>query len=156
MTLKTCITNYSFARSLRGGQMDVEGFCDFCGKAGFEGVDLISYFWKDKDAEMDALPAWLERNDLALVGYGTRSNFLSHEPEQIEESFENIRTAIVDANRIGSKMCRVFGGSGLDGWTTGSAVLQMVECFGKLMPLAEENDVILTVENHGGFPATAE
>ena len=156
MALKTCITNYSFARSLRGGQMNVEGFCDFCGKAGFEGVDLISYFWKDKDAEMKALPKWLGRNKLKLAGYGTRSNFLSHKPEEIEQSFENIRVAIDDARRIGSKMCRVFGGTSLDGWTMDGALRQMVESFKKLTPQAEKAGVILTVENHGGYPATAD
>jgi sugar phosphate isomerase/epimerase len=156
MALKTCITNYSFARSLRGGKMTIEGFLDFCGRAGFDGVDLISYFWKDKEAEMKALPKWLKRNKLKLVGYGTRSNFLSHDKQEIEQSFENIRTAIVDAHRIGSKMCRVFGGSNLQGWTMEGALRQIVESFKKLMPLAQENDVVLTVENHGGFPATAD
>ena len=156
MALKTCITNYSFARSLRGGEMDVEGFCDFCGRAGFDGVDLISYFWKDKDAEMKALPTWLKRNRLALAGYGTRSNFLSHKSEEIEQSFENIRTAIDDARRIGSNMCRVFGGSSLEGWTMDGAYRRMVESFRKLMPQAEKAGVCLTVENHGGYPATAD
>ena len=37
MGLKAGITNYSFARSLRGGKMDVEGFLDYCGKADFDG-----------------------------------------------------------------------------------------------------------------------
>ena len=82
MALKTCITNYSFAASLRAGRMSIEGFCDFCGKAGFEGADFISYFWKDKDAEMKALSGWLARNRVALAGYGTRSNFLSRKPEE--------------------------------------------------------------------------
>jgi len=156
MALKTCITNYSFVRSLRGGTMNVEGFCDFCGKAGFEGVELISYFWKDKDSEMKRLPEWLKRNRLKLAGYGTRSNFLSRESGEIEQSFENIRTAIVDARRIGAKTCRVFGGSSIEGWTLESALDQVVGAFRKLAPLAEEQGVVLTVENHGGFPATAE
>lgn len=156
MALRTCITNYSFNRSLRSGKMDVEAFLDFCGKAGFEGVDLMSYYWKDKDAEMSKVPEWTRRNGLKLVGYGTRSDFLSHDEAVIEESFENIRTAIKDAHRLGSRMCRVFGGTSLDGWTTGSALLQVAECMGQLVGLAEENDVVLTVENHGGFPATAE
>jgi len=155
MALKTCITNYSFNRSLRGGQMDVEGFCDFCGKAGFDGVDLMVYYWKDKDAEMDALPGWLERNHLTLVGYGVGTNFMTHDADQIAEMKEVVRSGIADAVRIGSKMVRVFGGHSLEGFTTGSAVLHLAECFKDVVKLAEDEGVVLTVENHGGFPATA-
>lgn len=156
MALKTCITNYSFARSLRGGQMTVEGFCDFCGRAGFEGVELLSYFWKEKEAEMKALPAWIKRNRLKLAGYGTRSNFLSHRPDEVEQSFENVRVAVEDAKRIGAKICRVFGGSSMQGWTPEAALEQVVAAFRTLTPQAEKAGVTLIVENHGGFPATAD
>ena len=156
MTLKTCITNYSFHRSLRSGKMDVEGFLDFCGNAGFEGVDLMVYFWKDKDAEMRKLPEWLERNHLTLVGYGVGNNLLTHDATELEEAKGIIRSGIGDANRIGCKMMRVFGGNNLNGWTTGSAALHLAECFTELIGLAREKDVVLTIENHGGFPATAE
>ncbi len=156
MALKTCVTNYSFAKSLRGGQMNVEQFCDFCGKAGFEGVELISYFWKDKDAEMKALPAWLKRNKLTLAGYGTRSNFLTRKPEEIEQSNESIRVAIEDSKRIGATTCRVFGGSRFEGWTQDEALAQMIASFKKLTPAAEKAGVCLTIENHGGYPATAD
>ncbi len=156
MALKTCITNYSFARSLRAGEMTVEGFCDFCGQAGFEGVELISYFWKDKEAELKALPKWLKRNRLKLAGYGTRSNFLSRKPEEIEQSLQNIREAVADAKRIGAKVCRVFGGSSIQGWTTEDALAQVVASFRQLTPEAENAGVTLVVENHGGFPATAD
>ena len=156
MALKTGITNYSFARSLRGGQMDVEGFLDFCGKAGFDGVDLIAYFWKDKDREMAALPEWLQRNDLLLVGYGVGNNFLTHDAAELENAKQAVRDGIDDAHRIGCKMMRVFGGHGLEGWTTGGALAHMVECFKELVKPAADNDVVLTIENHGSFPAKAE
>ena len=156
MSLKTCITNYSFARSLRAGTMNVEQFCDFCGREGFDGVELISYFWKDKEAELKALPGWLRRNKITLAGYGTRSNFLSKDPGEVEQSFANIRSAIEDSRRIGAKTCRVFGGSKLEGWTVDAAHKQVVESFQKLMPQAEKEGVCLVIENHGGFPATAD
>ncbi len=55
MALKTCITNYSFNRSLRGGTMDVEGFCDFCGKAGFD-VSAALLRANTLDDDTDTLP----------------------------------------------------------------------------------------------------
>jgi len=155
MALKSCITNYSFNRSLRGGQMDVEGFCDFCGKAGFDGVDLMVYYWQDKDAEMAKLPEWLERNHLTLVGYGVGTNFMTHDAGEIAKMQEIVRSGIADAARIGAGMVRVFGGHSLEGFTTGSAVLHLAECFAEVVKLAEDKGIVLTVENHGGFPATA-
>ena len=155
MTLRTCITNYSFHRSLRSGRMDVEGFLDFCGKAGFDGVDLMVYFWKDKDAEMTKLPEWLERNKLTLVGYGVGNDFLKHDAAEIDRMKDVVRSGIEDAARIGCRMMRVFGGGDLNGFTTGSAVLHLADCFRDLVKLAEDKDVCLTIENHGGFPATA-
>jgi sugar phosphate isomerase/epimerase len=156
MAFKVGITNYSFNRSLRSGSMNVEGFLDFCGKAGFDGVDLISYFWKDKENEMKDLPKWLKRNRLELVGYGTRSNFLSADPAEVKLSFENIRVGLVDAKRIGCKTIRVFGGGKLEGWTSGAALAKIVECFKELVVDAEKAGVVITVENHGGFPATSD
>lgn len=156
MALKTCITNYSFHGSLRSGSMDIEGFLDFCGKAGLDGVDLMVYFWKDKDAEMAKLPEWLERNNLQLVGYGVGNDFLSHDEAELEKSKQVVRSGIEDAHRIGAKMMRVFGGWGLAGWTTGSALQRVVQCFRELSKMAADNDVVLTIENHGSFPGTAE
>lgn len=156
MALRTCITNYSFNRSFQADKLDTEGYLEWCGKAGFEGVDIMSYYWKDKEAELAKVPEWVERNGLKLIGFGTRSNFLTDDESVIAESQENIRAAIIDANRLGLKMCRVFGGSSFEGYTAQSATEQLVKCLGDLVKLAEDNDVILTVENHGGFPATAD
>jgi sugar phosphate isomerase/epimerase len=155
MALKAGITNYSFARSLREGNMTVEGFLDFCGKAGFDGVDLMVYFWKDKDAEIRELPRWLARNKLELVGYGVGNDFLVHDKDELQKAKDIVGAGIEDAARIGCKMMRVFGGHKLEGFTTGDAVLHLAECFKPLVEKAEKADVVLTIENHGGFPAFA-
>ncbi|HUU43513.1 MAG TPA: sugar phosphate isomerase/epimerase family protein [Planctomycetota bacterium] len=156
MTLKTCITNYSFNRSLRGGRMDVEGFVDWCGEAGLEGVDLMVYYWKDKDAEMAKLPGWLERSGVTLVGYGVGTDFMTRDAAQIAKMTDVVRGGIEDASRIGSKMVRVFGGHSLEGFSFDEGVKHLAACFRDLVKLAEDKDVTLTVENHGGFPATAD
>ena len=156
MTLKTCITNYSFHRSLRSGKMDVEGFLDFCGKAGFDGVDLMVYFWKDKDAEMEKLPEWLARNNLSLVGYGVGNNLLTHDRDELEAQKEVVRSGIEDAHRIGCRMMRVFGGHIIEGWSVDAALERLAECFREMVKVAEDNDVLLTIENHGNIPGTAD
>jgi len=156
MALKTSITNYSFNRSLRSGKMGIEGFLDFCGKAKFDGVDLMVYFWKDKDAEMANLPKWLERNRLRLVGYGVGNNFLVRDAAELAKAKEIVRSGIEDAHRIGARMMRVFGGGKVEGWATDAALDHLAGCFRELVKIAEDKDVVLTVENHGGLPGTAE
>jgi sugar phosphate isomerase/epimerase len=156
MALKTGITNYSFHRSLRSGTMGIEGFLDFCGKAGFDGVDLMVYFWKDKDAEMANLPKWLERNRLRLVGYGVGNDFLARDEGELTKAKDLVRSGIEDAHRIGARMMRVFGGWSLEGWTPDGALRRLTECFREMVKVAEDKDVVLTVENHGNFPGTAE
>jgi sugar phosphate isomerase/epimerase len=156
MALKIGITNYSFNHSLKSGKMTIESFLDFCGKAKFDGVDLMSYFWKDKEAEMANLPKWLERNRLKLVGYGIGNNFLTHDPAKLQEAKDAVRSGVQDAHRIGAKMMRVFGGHDPKGWTFDSALNHIAECYKELIKMAEDNDVVLTVENHGGVPGIAE
>jgi sugar phosphate isomerase/epimerase len=156
MALKVGITDYSFDRSLRSGRMNVEGFIDFCGKAGFDGVDLMVYYWKDKDAEMAGVPGWLRRNKLRLVGYGVGNDLLTRDETELAKAMDMVRSGIDDAHRLGARMMRVFGGYSLEGWTTGAALHRVVECFRELVTLAERKNVVLTIENHGGFPGTAE
>lgn len=174
--MKLGVTMYSFNDSYRKGKITIEGFIDFCGTLGIQGLDLISYYWKDREAEIRKVPSLLKKNDLAIVAYGTGNNFVYEDEEKRDEEIRRVKWEIDTAAALEAPLMRVFGGSytisaqenkGHDpkwgvygghlgpGKTEDDAIELSIAGLRECTDYAEKKGVVLALENHGGVPGTS-
>lgn len=153
--MKIGITMYSFHRSCKEGKMDIERFIQYCGKEGFDSLDLVSYFWKDRAQEEAKVAGWMKKTKVKLLTYAVGNNLMPEDPKQVDAEMEKVRDGIRTAAKLGAPYVRVFGGSNIAGYTSASALDHIIECFKTLMPMCAQNKVTLAIENHGGYPGTA-
>lgn len=153
--MKTSITMYSFHRAARQRGMTVEQFIETAAALDVDGVDLLSYFWQDESAEVPRVRGWLEDAELALAAYAVGNNFVKGDEADFAKAGEIVRGGIEMAATLGAPVLRVFGGSLPEGMTAEEALERAVKGLRECLPPAEERNVVLAVENHGGMPGTA-
>ncbi len=153
--MKIGITMYSFHRSFKEGKIDVEKFIEYCGKEGYDSLDLLAYFWKDRAKEEEQVRGWMKKTKVKLLTYSVGDNLLTQDAKELEVQMEKIRDGIRTASKLGAPYVRVFGGDSIAGFTSATALDHLIECFKSLMPMCAEHKVTLGIENHAGFPGTA-
>jgi sugar phosphate isomerase/epimerase len=148
---------YSFNRQARAGEIGIEGFLDYCGELGLDGVDLLSYYWTDQAAEMAKAPEWLQRNRLTLAAYAVGNNFVQAEASARATQMQMVRDGIDTAARLGAPVLRVFGGSRprAGAMSPAEALDLAIDNLGASAAYAQSQGVVLGIENHGGLPGTA-
>jgi len=166
---------YSFNRSARAGKIDVEGFIRFCGGLGIQGVDLLEYYWHDKAAEMSAVPTWLRENGLEMPAFCIGNNFAHEDAALREEQIAGVKRGIDTAAALKAPYLRIFGGSvkvdptgrhhdpkwgvsasNVPKTLTQDQILDMVvDCLRPCVKYAEQKNIVLAIENHGGVPGTS-
>ncbi len=153
--MKIGITMFSFHRTVKEGKMGIQQFIEYCGKEGYDSLDILSRFWKDRAKEEPRVREWVEKAGVKLLTYALGNHLLTHDKAELKKQMEDVREGIVTAAKLGAPYVRVFGGSKMEGFTSASAVDRLVECFGDVMGLCEKHNVTLGIENHGVFPGTA-
>ena len=63
--MKLGLSMWSYAASVRRGELDIPGFIREAGHLGVGGVELLDFFWKDRNAELPAVEAALAGNGSA-------------------------------------------------------------------------------------------
>jgi len=153
--MKIGITMYSFHRTFKDGKIDIEKFIEYCGQHGYDSVDILSRFWRDREQEEPRVREWVEKAGVKLLTYSLGNHLLTQDEAELAKQMDDVREGIKTAAKLGAPYVRVFGGSNMTGFTSETAQERIVECFRSVMPLCAEHDVTLGIENHGVYPGTA-
>ena len=153
--MKIGITMYSFHRTFKDGKIDIEKFIEYCGKQGYDSVDILSRFWTDRAQEEPHVREWVQKAGVKLLTYSLGNNCLTHDEEELKKQMDAVREGIRTAAKLGAPYVRVFGGNNMAEFTTATALERVVTCFKSVMPLCAELNITLGIENHGGYPGTA-
>jgi sugar phosphate isomerase/epimerase len=158
VAMKLSVTMISYEDQVRQGKMNVEEFIGIAAGLGIEGVDLLEYFWKDRDNEIKAVPLFLKKHQLTLSSFCIGNNFNRLGQEERRQQLDYVKQGLFTARELGASRLRIFGGAGPfpDGMARENVIRVVIDCIGEVIDLAEENDVTLVLENHGSIPVTSE
>ncbi len=152
--MKLSVAMYSLNQELSSGKMDMEGFINFCGGLGIEGVELLTYYWKDKEREIELISSWLENNALTLAGYGVKNNFIQKDKKERKGQVDYVKSEIDTAARINAPIMRVFGGLLQEGMTVEGGLEMVIDCLAECAEYAGKNKVTLGLENWASLTGT--
>ena len=138
---------YSLNNSYRKGETNIEDFINFCGTLEIQGVDLLSYYWKDRKAEIKKVPNLLKKNNLVLAAYATRNDFVNEDEVKRKEQIERVKREIDTAAELKAPLMRIFGGSSMSAEkgvkSQEDAIDMVIESLKECVDYAKNKGVIL-------------
>ena len=155
MKLATCA--YSYRDLLTKGKMTLEEFMNLAAELNFDGVEWTAYYFPE---ETKSFLTNIKRETfirgLDVSGTATGGNFANPDPEQRKAQIAKVKDWIVKSTWLGSSVLRVFAGVCPEGVERAEAEKWVTDGIAECLPLAEEEGVILALENHGGLTADAD
>ena len=150
------VSMWSYYRPWKEGRIDIPGFVREAKKIGAEGVELLDFFYKDADAERDAIQEALDETNLPVPIFSVANNFAKLTQEERDAQLKRIQFGVDEARRWGSKTVRVFAGDVAEGITFDQARNWIIEGLAEASKYAHERKVKLALENHGTLAGRAE
>lgn len=156
ITLKSSLSIWSLHSMVKRGEMDMVSFIDYAFTTGVEGVELVSFFWKDKEKEIPLIINALKRNNLQLCCYSINNDFAKPSIEEREAMITHVKNEIDTAIRLGTKIVRVFSSDYGNGENYNQAKVWIVEGLKKAAQYAKTKGIIICLENHGYYAGTSD
>ena len=147
--MKLGLSTWSYAAPFRRGELDVPGFIREAKRLDVDGVELLDFFWRDRESEWPAVEAALAETGLPVGVYSVANEFVR--PDAVERGAEvqKIRQGVDDALRLGAKTVRVFGGNANPAFTYEQSLLWIIDGLKEAAAYAYDRQITLALENHG-------
>ena len=115
------------------------------------GVDGLEFYWgflEDDEPFLSKVKAALERHNLAMPMLCCSPDFTQPDPLLLQKEIEREKRMMEITAFLGGRFCRVLSGQRRPELTREDAVAQVVRVLRGLLPSAEANGIVLTMENH--------
>ena len=150
--MKLSISMWSVVSAVRQGKIDLPGFIEFSARQqenGAQGVELLDYFWRDREAEIPKVLRQVADAGLELAVYSIGNDFFQPERGAWEKQLADAKIGVEVADRLGVRTLRVFSGNAKPGYAFEDGLAWIVEGLAALAAYAERYNVTLALENHG-------
>lgn len=147
--MKLGLSMWSYVAAVRRGRMDIPGFIREAKRLNVDGVELLDFFWKDREAELPAVEAALRETGLPVGVYSVGNNFVNADEAARQAQVQVIRDGVDNAVHFGAKVVRVFAGDVTHGITLEDALGWIITGLKEAAAYAYGKNVTLALENHG-------
>jgi len=148
---------YSYREYLQDGRMMYEDFIEEAYRIGLDGVELTLYWLPSKN------PSYFRKikrlsffRGLPISCAGISTNFCNPDISEREKAIKAVKEGLEIAHELGSPCLRVFGGYVPEGYSKDEAIGWIVESLNSCIDDAEDNGVVIAMENHGGITSKAD
>jgi sugar phosphate isomerase/epimerase len=128
--------------------MTVFEWIDLAATLGVDGLEFYWGFLEDDRPFLSNIKAALERHNLAMPMLCCSPDFTEPNPLLLQKEIEREKRMIEITALFGGRFCRVLSGQRRPQLTREDGVAQVVRVLKDLLPFAEANGVVLTMENH--------
>jgi len=155
---KMSLAEWSLHRALFGKDMDHLDFAAKSRSFGFEGVEYVNGFFKDKAKDMSYLKemksrANAEGQDNVLIMIDGEGAMADPDSKKRLQAIENHYKWVEAAHFLGCHAIRVNLAGGID---KTEAVKASIDSLTKLSGFSKDSGINILVENHGGFSSNGE
>ncbi|MFF2447433.1 sugar phosphate isomerase/epimerase family protein [Neobacillus sp. NPDC058068] len=149
--MKTSVSMYSLHKYTAAGKMSILEFIDYAASIGVEGVELLDIYWTNEEVEIPLVLSLLKEKNLQVSAYDITNNFVNASKEERDLEAARVRKSIDIAKKLNTTMVRIFSGDVQEGVSFEQGKQWIIEGLKESAKYAEENGVILGIENHGYF-----
>lgn len=147
--MKLGLSMWSVVSPVRAGKIDLPGFIDFAAQQQAEGVELLDFFWTDRDAEIPMVKKRIRDAGLELAVYSIGNDFFQPDAEERARQVKAMLEAVDVANELEVGLIRVFSGNAKQGYSLEDGLGWIVDGLVQGAQYAERHGVTLALENHG-------
>jgi sugar phosphate isomerase/epimerase len=140
---------WSYYAVWKRGDIDIPNFIRTVRDNGADGVELLDFFWKDRESEIAAVDAALVETSMPVGVYSVGNNFVNADPAFRAKEVTVINDGVDMAKHFGAKVVRVFAGNYDEAYSFHQAFSWIVEGLKSAAEYAGEKGVTLALENHG-------
>jgi sugar phosphate isomerase/epimerase len=154
--MKLGLSMWSYFHVWRTGGMDIPGFIREAKRLDVDGVELLDFFWKDRDAEMSGVEDALRETGLPVGVYSVANNFALPDAGARAAEAKKITAGVDNAVHFDANVVRVFAGNPQPGIGLSEAFDWIVSSFREVVGYAANHGVTLALENHGALAGRSE
>jgi len=148
---------YSYRDYLKDGRMSYEDFIEEAHNIGLDGVEMTLYWLPSREPQyFRNLKRIALSRGLPISCAGISTNFCNPDPMERERMIKAVEEGVGIARELGAPALRVFGGYVPEGYSEEQAILWTIGALRRCVKYAEENGVVIALENHGGITARAD
>lgn len=137
-----------FLTALVDGRMTPEQWVDLAAELDIDGLEFYWGFTPREDEEIARLLAYIEGHNLRVPMMCYSPDFIQPDATRRQEEIEKQKDVIVTSAKLGVRFCRVLSGQRRDDVSRADGVKMAADCISELLPFAEEQGVVLVLENH--------
>lgn len=153
--MKVGISMWSYVSHFQQGTMDVLQFIDTAKALGVDGVELLDFFWKDKETELPKVKAKLAALNMPVSAYAIGNDLTEDDAAARAKQVQAIKDGVDMAVTLGTNRLRVFAGHH-DEIGFEKALGWIIEGLKEGAAYAETQGVVLCLENHGTLAGKGE
>ena len=143
------VSMWSYVRPNRAGNLDIPAFVHEAKRGGAQGVELLDFFYKDREIERPLIKEALEETGLPVPIFSVAQNFAKTDAFAREAELQKIKFGVDEAIFYGAGVVRVFAGDVAEGITFDQAREWIIEGLTAASTYAHEKGIKLALENHG-------
>lgn len=147
--MKLGLSMWSCVAPWKQGTLDIPGFVRLAAQWGVEGVELLDFFWRDRDTELPAVLDALRETGLPACVYSVSNNFALPDRAARAAELRNITEGVDCALTLGAKIVRVFAGNAAADIAPDDAFRWITLGLSEAADYALSAGVTLALENHG-------
>lgn len=144
---------YSMREALESGEMTLFDFIDWCAEMGLPGTELTSYYFEEgfDAAYLHRLRGEAFHRGVTVSGTAIRNDFCLPPGPEKQEQVAQVKQWIDRAAELYAPHIRIFAGTLPEGASREEGIGWVAEGIQAVLGHAEEQGVVLGLENHGTF-----
>lgn len=147
--MKLSVSMYSLHSVIQKENWNVIDFCRFAETLNLDGVELLDFYWKNKEEELQAVIEYLDQSSLEVSCYDVSNDFVKETLEERKSEIQKVKDAVDTAIQLKTKCVRVFCGDFKPTMDYSIAKEWIISSLKECAKYAEAQGIILAIENHG-------
>ncbi|MCM3718550.1 sugar phosphate isomerase/epimerase family protein [Fictibacillus phosphorivorans] len=147
--MKVSVSMYSFHSVIQKEKWSVLDFCGHAETLNLDGVELLDFYWKNKEKELPEVVDYLKGSSLAVSCYDASNDFVKETFEERQSEIQKVKDAVDTAKQLGAPCVRTFCGDLKPGMNYSVAKDWIISSLKECAKYAESDGVVLAIENHG-------
>ena len=150
------VSMWSYFPAWRDGKLDIPGFIHEASRAGADFVELLDFFYRDRDHDRQIAHKALQETGLPVAIFSISNNFAKPDATDRRAELGKVKAGVDEAVRYGAGIVRIYAGDVTEGVTFDQARGWILDGLSESVRYAESQGVKRALENHGKLAGRSE